>query len=161
LTVDVLSRGTAGLVSACSLAARLPNQPVVLNHLGRPPLGAANFIEWRAAIAQFAAFNTYAKISGLAGCLAPDQEFRADNLRPAWEAALESFGPQRKAAVPLEGEAGVTTDRTFVAGVASQLPALIGAVVGSVLSHGGGACSANWQAGTGSPAASMTPPVDS
>lgn len=25
----------------------------------------------------------------------PYQEFRADNLRPAWEAALESFGPQR------------------------------------------------------------------
>jgi L-fuconolactonase len=69
---------------------------VVLNHLGRPPLGAANFSEWRAAIARFAAFNnTYAKISGLAGCLAPDQEFRADNLRPAWDAALESFGPQR------------------------------------------------------------------
>jgi L-fuconolactonase len=96
LTIDVLSRGSAGLVSACSFAARLPSQPVVLNHLGRPPFGAADFVEWRAAIAQFALFdNTYAKISGLAGCLAPDQEFRADNLRPAWEAALESFGPQR------------------------------------------------------------------
>jgi L-fuconolactonase len=94
LTVDVLSRGSAGLASACSLAARLPNQAVVLNHLGRPPLGTADFIEWRTAIARFAAFdNTYAKISGLAGCLAPDQEFRADNLRPAWEAALDSFWP--------------------------------------------------------------------
>ncbi|MDX6291551.1 MAG: hypothetical protein QOH50_626 [Kribbellaceae bacterium] len=33
----------------------------------------------------------------------------------------------------------MATDGTFVAGVASQLPALIGVVVGSVLSYGGGA----------------------
>jgi L-fuconolactonase len=65
----------------------------VVDHLGKPPFGGAGWERWRATLAAVAAHpNTTAKVSGLQ---VPGRPFTADAVRPAWDAALELFGPER------------------------------------------------------------------
>jgi L-fuconolactonase len=75
------------------LAHALPELTVVIDHLGKPPRGREDFDDWRTGLACVAAHpNVVAKLSGLHSADAP---FTVEALRPAWDAALENFGPAR------------------------------------------------------------------
>jgi len=77
------------------LAARHPGLTLVVDHLGKPPLGTAQMREWeellRAAAEQR---NVYAKISGL-NTVAPVGIWDAADLEPAIEVAVDAFGADR------------------------------------------------------------------
>lgn len=92
LTFDVPDAWPRHLTATAELAADLPELTVVLDHLGKPPRGPG-FAAWRAAFAAVAARpHTVAKVSGLQ---VPGTPTTAEALRPAWDAALELFGPDR------------------------------------------------------------------
>ena len=93
LPFDVPDAWPRHLGATAELAGALPGLTVVLDHLGKPPHGRPDFPEWREAFAAVAARpNTVAKVSGLQ---VRGDPFTASGIRPAWEAALELFGPDR------------------------------------------------------------------
>jgi L-fuconolactonase len=93
LPYDVPNAWPRHLAATGDLAGALPELTVVVDHLGKPPHRRPEFAEWRQILAGVAALpNTVAKVSGLQ---VPGVPFTADVLRPAWEAALELFGPDR------------------------------------------------------------------
>jgi L-fuconolactonase len=93
LPFDVPDAWPRHLGATATLAADLPELVVVLDHLGKPPHGTPEFAGWRAECTAVAARpNTVAKISGLQVRGTPTT---VELLRPAWEAALELFGPDR------------------------------------------------------------------
>jgi L-fuconolactonase len=90
---DVPDAWPRHLAATGDVAAAIPELTVVVDHLGKPPHGRPEFPEWRGVLADVAARpNTVAKVSGLQVQGAP---FTTDVLRPAWDAALELFGPDR------------------------------------------------------------------
>ena len=90
---DVPDAWPRHLAAIADLAAALPDLRVVVDHLGKPPFGSADWERWRATLADVAARpNTTAKVSGLQ---VPGLPFTVDAVRPAWEAALDLFGPAR------------------------------------------------------------------
>jgi L-fuconolactonase len=93
LPFDVPDAWPRHLGATAELAGALPGLTVVLDHLGKPPHGRPDFPAWREAFAAVAARpNTVAKVSGLQ---VRGDPFTAVGIRPAWEAALELFGPDR------------------------------------------------------------------
>ena len=93
LPFDVPDAWPRHLAATAELAAALPELTVVVDHLGKPPPAGPDQDAWREVLAAVADRpNTVAKVSGLQ---APGRPFTVDGLRPAWEAALELFGPQR------------------------------------------------------------------
>jgi L-fuconolactonase len=77
------------------LARAFPRLTIVIDHLGKPPLGRDDFPAWAAELGAAASFpNVHAKVSGLNTALdRPD--WSADDLRPAVEVARDAFGPSR------------------------------------------------------------------
>jgi L-fuconolactonase len=77
------------------LAERFPALPIVIDHLGKPPLGRDDFSLWAQQLQNAAEYpNVNAKISGLNTALdRPD--WGATDLAPAIEVALCVFGPDR------------------------------------------------------------------
>jgi L-fuconolactonase len=76
------------LVTAC------PEVVFVLDHLGKPAVQARRLDPWRLDLARLAAHErVVCKLSGLATEAAPD--WRAAELRPYLDHALEVFGPDR------------------------------------------------------------------
>jgi L-fuconolactonase len=86
------------LPAAAELAALLPEQPFVLDHLAKPRVreGLAAALEpWRRDLAALARHpNVSCKLSGLV-TEAVWREWRRDDFTPYLEAALEAFGPER------------------------------------------------------------------
>ena len=81
------------LAATAELAAALPELRIVVDHLAKPPFGSPDWAGWRRALADVAAHpSTTAKVSGLQ---VPGRPFTVEELRPAWETALELFGPER------------------------------------------------------------------
>ncbi|MGI8563097.1 MAG: amidohydrolase family protein [Candidatus Dormibacter sp.] len=81
------------LPAAEALAADFPDLTIVIDHLGKPPIGRPDYADWREAIARVAAYpNTVGKFSGMR---VPGTPFTAAALRPTWETALELFEPSR------------------------------------------------------------------
>lgn len=78
-----------------SLAASFPRLRIVIDHLGKPPIGTPEMTRWASELGAAAAHaNVFAKASGLNTALDwPD--WSAEDLRPAVEVALECFGPER------------------------------------------------------------------
>ncbi len=76
------------------LARRHPGLKIVVDHLGKPPLGTGHMKRWeellRAASEQP---NVYAKISGL-NTVAP-RDWTAADLEPAVRVAVDAFGSRR------------------------------------------------------------------
>jgi L-fuconolactonase len=76
------------------LARRHPGLPIVVDHLGKPPLGTPEMCRWeellRAAAEQP---NVRAKVSGL-NTVAP-RDWSAVDLEPAVAVAVEAFGAKR------------------------------------------------------------------
>jgi L-fuconolactonase len=90
---DVPDAWPRHLAATADLAAALPDLRVVVDHLGKPPFGGAGWERWRATLAAVAArANTVVKVSGLQ---VPGRPFTVAEVRPAWETALELFGPAR------------------------------------------------------------------
>ena len=76
------------------LARRHPGLTIVVDHLGKPPLGTARMGAWEELLRAVADRpNVYAKISGL-NTVAPSPWSAAD-LEPAVRVALEAFGAER------------------------------------------------------------------
>jgi L-fuconolactonase len=77
------------------LAASFPDMTIVIDHLGKPPLGSEQMSAWEAELRSAAAHgNVAAKISGLNTAL-PHGEWHAADLREAVAAAVDAFGPGR------------------------------------------------------------------
>jgi L-fuconolactonase len=78
-----------------TLAALFPRLRIVIDHLGKPPIGTAEMSRWEQALGAAAAFpNTFAKVSGL-NTATTKSDWTIGDLRPAVEAALACFGPAR------------------------------------------------------------------
>jgi L-fuconolactonase len=81
------------LAGVAGLAAALPELTVVIDHLGKAPRDPEAFRAWLATMRDVAGRpNTVAKLSGLQS---PGAPFTRDTARPAVEAALDLFGPER------------------------------------------------------------------
>ncbi len=77
-----------------SLAERFPRLRIVIDHLGKPPLGSSRMARWERELRDAAEHpNVLAKVSGLTSELG--QGWGAEDLRPAVEIAFECFGPER------------------------------------------------------------------
>ena len=76
------------------LAERFPGLRLVIDHLGKPPLGDAEMRKWERELRECAACpNMLAKVSGLNTVLA--RAWTSDDFRPAVEIALDCFGSDR------------------------------------------------------------------
>jgi L-fuconolactonase len=83
------------LPSVARATAALPAATFVLDHLGKPPIAAGGYHEWRELITPVAAqSNLVAKLSGLV-TEADWTRWTAEDLRPYVETALDLFGPHR------------------------------------------------------------------
>ncbi len=83
------------LPAAVELAGRLPDQPFVLDHLGKPEVRSGRMEPWRTQLRQLASHaNVSCKLSGLVTEAAWDR-WTASDLRPYLELALECFSPRR------------------------------------------------------------------
>ncbi|MCP2636175.1 amidohydrolase family protein [Microbacterium sp. HD4P20] len=88
------------LVDVAALADALPELIIVLDHLGKPPVGSAerpaypDATTWETDIRELAARpNVSCKLSGLPA--ESSGEWSADQLVPFLDTALEAFGPDR------------------------------------------------------------------
>lgn len=99
LTFDACVRSHL-LGDVAALARAVPGLPIMLDHLGKPPLegpGGApgeGFARWQMSLQQCAAEpNVWVKLSGLPGETTPD--WTPEGLTPFMDAALSAFGPER------------------------------------------------------------------
>lgn len=95
VTFDYVTGGPAALAHVPEISQRHPNLSIVIDHLGKPPLGTDRS-EWRSLISA-AAENPLvsAKLSGLYASSGPLEHWRVDDVRAIVDDALEIFGPQR------------------------------------------------------------------
>ncbi|MGC4878719.1 amidohydrolase family protein [Micromonospora sp. DT43] len=94
LAYDLLVRDHQ-LPAATRLVRDLPEVSFVLDHLGKPALGAGGLGDWPAHLRSLAAEpNVTAKLSGLVTEV-DGPSWTADDLRPAVDHALAVFGPDR------------------------------------------------------------------
>lgn len=93
LTFDVPDAWPRHLDAAVDLARALPQLPLVLDHLGKPPRAREDQARWARSLRALADCpNTTAKVSGLQ---APGEPFTADALRSVWDTAWDCFGAER------------------------------------------------------------------
>jgi L-fuconolactonase len=77
-----------------AVAAAHPDLVMVIDHLAKPPFRAPGWDRWVEDIRRAAMHPTVrAKVSGLDTAAGPS--WTVDELRPAWDIALEAFGPDR------------------------------------------------------------------
>lgn len=78
-----------------ALAGHFPGLRIVIDHLGKPPIGAPQMQRWESDLRAAAEHrNVFAKVSGLNTALDwPD--WTAEDLRPCVEVALDCFGADR------------------------------------------------------------------
>lgn len=78
------------------LSARHPGLRMVIDHLGKPPIGLDSREPWTSLIAAAAENrHVHAKISGLYSATADMGAWTTAAIRPFFDLALESFGPDR------------------------------------------------------------------
>jgi len=95
LTFDVVSVELRHLEHVPTLARALPGLTLVIDHLSKPPIASGNLSAWAERLRAAAAFpNVHAKVSGL-DTAAGSPDWTPDDLRPAFEIALEAFGADR------------------------------------------------------------------
>lgn len=93
LPFDVPDAWPRHLAATARVARDVPELTVVVDHLGKPPFGTEAWAAWRGELAAVARQPaTVAKVSGLQQ---PGAVITAAAVRPAWEVALELFGPDR------------------------------------------------------------------
>lgn len=80
---------------AKTLAAAMPDLPLVIDHLAKPEIAAGNIEDWAKELAAAALHpNLYCKLSGLVTEAGWDT-WKAADLMPYIETALEAFGADR------------------------------------------------------------------
>lgn len=95
VTFDVVSVLSRHLQHVPVIAARHPGLKIVIDHLSKPPVGAADWEPWRTLIGAAAAQpNVYAKISGLYPVNGAS-DWQAADLKPFVHHALDIFGADR------------------------------------------------------------------
>ena len=83
------------LADVPELARRFPGLAIVIDHLGKPPIGTDAMPAWEAELRATAEFgNVVAKISGLNTAL-DRRDWDAADLRAPVEVAFDCFGPDR------------------------------------------------------------------
>jgi len=94
LTYDILIHERQ-LPAALALTARLPDQPFVLDHLGKPSVRTGALEPWATGLRKLARRpNVCCKFSGLV-TEADWSNWRPEHLRPYLDVAFEAFGPHR------------------------------------------------------------------
>ena len=92
---DYVTSDPTALRHVPTICERHPDLRLVIDHLGKPQVGAA-LESWRDLLARAAASpRVYAKISGLYPPGGDLTSWTADDLRPILEDALDMFGPDR------------------------------------------------------------------
>jgi L-fuconolactonase len=95
LAYDVVAVLPRHLEHVPTLAAAVPELTLVIDHLAKPPIASGDLDGWKARLASAAAHpNVVAKVSGL-DTAAGSAGWTADDLRPAFDHALEVFGADR------------------------------------------------------------------
>ena len=96
LTFDVVAVFPNHLKHVPTLAEKVPELMMVIDHLAKPPLAESDRDEWRAQLASAAECpNVYAKVSGL-NTVTPDFEnWTYEDIKPLVDYAIEQFGPHR------------------------------------------------------------------
>lgn len=96
LTFDVVAVFPNHLKHIPTLVEKVPNLKMVIDHLAKPPQGAADRATWQEQLAAAAeSDNVYAKISGL-NTVTPDfDNWTYEDIKPMIDYALETFGPSR------------------------------------------------------------------
>ncbi|MGV9912245.1 amidohydrolase family protein [Streptomyces tendae] len=98
LPFDYSTSSPAALRHLPELADRHPGLRLVVDHLGKPPVGGGreDRAEWRRLIAAAALHpGVHAKVSGLYSASGPLDAWTTAEVRPFVEDALELFGPER------------------------------------------------------------------
>ena len=98
LSLDFPTATHEAIADATWIAETHRELRVVLDHLGKPPIGGseAQHREWRNLIADCAANpRTVAKLSGLYAMSGPMDSWTTEQVRPFADDALELFGPSR------------------------------------------------------------------
>jgi L-fuconolactonase len=95
LVLDVPAVYPRHLGHVATLAAELPELTIVIDHLGKPPFRREPLGPWAELVRAVATHpNVVAKLSGLDTAVG-SLDWTAEELRPAFEVALEAFGPDR------------------------------------------------------------------
>ncbi len=95
LAFDVVAVTPRHLEHVPTLAREVPDLVLVIDHLAKPPIASGNLEAWKVRLAAAAAYpNVFAKVSGL-DTAAGSPDWTADDLRPAFDHALEVFGAER------------------------------------------------------------------
>ncbi|MEU4052482.1 amidohydrolase family protein [Streptomyces olivaceus] len=98
LTFDYVTSSPAALRHVPELAARHPDLRLVVDHLGKPPVGGTpeDRAEWRRLLTAAARRpGVHAKLSGLYATTGALDTWTTDQVRPFVEDALEVLGPER------------------------------------------------------------------
>lgn len=98
LTFDLVTSSPQALALVPELTARHPELRLVIDHLGKPPVGGGSeeHAVWRKLIATAAHHPlVHAKLSGLYSASGPLDAWKTAQVRPFVEDALELFGPER------------------------------------------------------------------
>lgn len=94
LAFDVVAVFPNHLRLVPAIADRHPDLRIVVDHLAKPPFRTAGWTDWRDELRRAAERpNVVAKLSGLDTAAGPG--WTLDEIRPAIDEALESFGPDR------------------------------------------------------------------
>jgi L-fuconolactonase len=78
-----------------TVAERVPDLKIIIDHLAKPPLRTGNLEQWATELAAAARYpNVYAKLSGLNTVVDWDT-WSAEDIKPAIDRAIELFGTER------------------------------------------------------------------
>lgn len=98
LPLDVVTSAHDELADVVQLIDDVDDLRVVVDHLGKPPVGGSEQArrEWRAALVDIAADpRSSAKVSGLSSSVGPLDAWTPAQVAPFIEDALDVFGPDR------------------------------------------------------------------
>ncbi|WP_227497133.1 amidohydrolase family protein [Planctomonas psychrotolerans] len=98
LPFDFVTSGPRALAELPAIGRRHPDLRIVIDHLGKPPIGggSAERAEWRSLLTEAAANPlTVAKLSGLYSSVGDLASWTPDGIRPFVDDALEVFGAER------------------------------------------------------------------
>jgi L-fuconolactonase len=98
LPLDFVTNDPSALADLPGMLARHPDLEIVVDHLGKPPIGGTSLqrSEWRALLAAVARNpRTFAKVSGLYSAVGAKADWTTAAVQPFFDDALELFGADR------------------------------------------------------------------
>lgn len=96
LVLDIPAVAPRHLEVVAILSQRHPFLRIVIDHLGKPPIGHASLERWRGLLSTVAQNPlVHAKVSGLYPTTGDPAAWTTETIRPAFDRAVELFGPQR------------------------------------------------------------------